>query len=173
MRVIRSVADKKSNRTKLYVDEKVQGTLLLRVLLYFFGCTLFVVIPVVISYTLSDPSRLFYQHLGEIWNSYCFAIIIAVCMLPFLIYDILKISHRFVGPILRLRSEMRQLADGSNVQDLSFRTDDYWHDLAASFNEIARELREVRNVDGSVEDEDGKQQNAVCRTNDNLDIVEA
>jgi hypothetical protein len=58
-------------------------------------------------------------------------------MLPILILDVIRVSHRFVGPMHRLRRALEDLADGKNVPSVKFRKDDFWFDLAEDFNRAA------------------------------------
>ena len=136
----------KRKRKKLFVDRPIQVALLQRVLLYWFCCLLFITIPILIGRTLSDPSRLFYEQLDIVWDRYWPVFSAAALMLPFVAYDMLRLSHRFVGPILRLRREMARLAAGEAVGPLRFRDNDYWHDLTDSFSQIAERLQVVEHA---------------------------
>jgi hypothetical protein len=59
-----------------------------------------------------------------------------VFLLPVFIFDTIKLSHRFAGPVLRLRNEMRAVADGGELRRLSFRKGDFWHSLAEDYNAL-------------------------------------
>ena len=79
------------------------------------------------------------------------ALFAGVVMLPLFLYDQLKFSHRMVGPIYRMRREMRKLSRGEGVQKLRFRDRDHWHPLAEEFNLLAetviRNRRSLRNTE--------------------------
>lgn len=137
------MSDPTSQRKKLYVDSDIQGALVRRVLLYWLSCLLFMTVPVVIARTLADPDRLFYEHLAVIWRDYWPVLSAAVLMLPFLTYDIVRLSHRFVGPLFRLRREMARMAAGEAVEPLTFRDNDYWQDLADSFSSIVERVGQI------------------------------
>ena len=49
-------------------------------------------------------------------------------LLPLVIIDIVRLSNRFTGPLLRMRRSMRALAQGEQVEPLKFRDADFWHD---------------------------------------------
>ena len=57
-------------------------------------------------------------------------VIVSLLLLPLVIFDMIRFSNRFVGPLLRLRRSMRQLARGQRVEPLKFRSNDLWQDLA-------------------------------------------
>ena len=57
---------------------------------------------------------------------------------------ILRFTHRFAGPVLRLRRELRDLADGKQSPTLKFRDGDYWKDLAVEFNRVAALIAEQK-----------------------------
>ena len=45
-----------------------------------------------------------------------------------------RMSNRFVGPVLRLRKGLREVAEGRPAQPLNFRDDDFWREMASDFN---------------------------------------
>jgi hypothetical protein len=51
--------------------------------------------------------------------------------------DIVRMSNRFVGPVVRLRGALRELAENRPAQPLNFRDDDFWRELATDFNKAA------------------------------------
>jgi len=65
-------------------------------------------------------------------------LIVSLVLLPAFVFDTLKMTHRFAGPISRLRAEMKRACDGLPVRDLKFRGNDYWREIATGFNELTR-----------------------------------
>lgn len=128
-------------RKQLLVDRDVQGTIIKRVLIYAACCILFVIVPLLIAYTINNPSELFYENLPNVWAQTGYAITVMAVTVPLVIMDILRLSNRFVGPIFRLRREISMLAAGEEVRPLKFRDGDYWQDLADSLNKIAQRLQ--------------------------------
>ncbi len=127
----------KPERKKLFVDPSVQGALLKRIVLYWVFCLLFITVPLLIGKTFTEPDRLFFEQFGSLWSQYWPVLFTSLLLLPFVLYDVLKLSHRFTGPLVRLRREMGRLADGEAVQPLRFRDHDFWQDLADRFNVLA------------------------------------
>jgi len=74
-----------------------------------------------------------------------------IALFPVFAYDSIKLSHRFVGPIMRLRRVLRQAALGEHVPPLQFRQDDFWQDLAGSFNTLMERLPPDSSADGTSE----------------------
>ena len=74
----------------------------------------------------------------QIWARYSPALAVLVLLLPILIYDALRFSNRFAGPVYRLRRAMRELAQGENVQPLSLRKRDFLKEMAEEFNRLLK-----------------------------------
>ena len=99
-------------RKNLFVDPKVQSALAIRLAVHWF---LFAGITAVISVKLrwfSDPfqplSNVFTAFINEQWP----VLFTMALLLPMFIYDSLKLSNRFAGPITRFRRHIREIADG-------------------------------------------------------------
>ena len=132
----------KAKRKKLFVDSNVQGALLRRIVLYWVCCLSFVILPLLIGRAIMEPDRLFYEQFGDLWSTYWPVFLAVLLLLPFTLYDVLKLSNRFVGPLFRLRREMGRLANGDAAEHIRFRDNDYWPELAETFNQIADRLAE-------------------------------
>lgn len=123
-------------RKHLFVDPKVQGALMARVVLYWFVCLLSITLMLLCWRIITGPPRMFATHMEEMWGSYGPAVIASFILLPLVIVDVLRFSNRFVGPLLRLRRSMRQLGRGEEVEPIEFRADDFWPEFADEFNAI-------------------------------------
>lgn len=76
------------------------------------------------------------------WFHYGPALIASLLLLPLVIADIVRLSNQFVGPLLRLRRSMRQLARGEYVEPIEFRDTDFWQDFADEFNGVVARIQE-------------------------------
>ena len=123
-------------RKQLFVDSKVQGALVLRVLLYWAVCLITVTLMLLCWSILRTP-RIFYTHLDDMWFHYGPALIASLILLPMVVADIIRVSNRFAGPLVRLRRSMRALARGEHVQPIHFRKGDFWQEFAEEFNAVA------------------------------------
>lgn len=72
--------------------------------------------------------------------------IASVVLLPIILWDILKLSHRWVGPIARLRMSLQSLSKGQSLAPVRFRNHDFWQDLAEDLNGVAAQLDRLRDV---------------------------
>jgi len=70
-------------------------------------------------------------------------------VLPFLLLDLVRVSHRFAGPVYRLRSSLRDLADGKTVAPITFRDNDFWYEVATEFNRVLERVRDLPPVSKS------------------------
>ncbi|MGD0656141.1 MAG: hypothetical protein ABSA16_17530 [Thermoguttaceae bacterium] len=147
--------DKKALRKRLFVDPKVQGALIARVVLYWVACLITIALMLLCWDIINGPARVFYMHFDDMWFYYGPPAIASCLLLPLVIVDIIRLSNRFVGPLLRLRRSMRALARGENVEPIEFRGGDFWHDLADEFNAVRARIRQLsaRN-ESEIEDEE-------------------
>lgn len=127
---------KKFPRKRLWVDPKVQGTLILRVVLYWVVCLVTVTLMLLCWRIVTGPARPFYTHFDDMWFHYGPALVASFLLLPLIVLDILRVSNRFAGPLFRLRRAMRALARGEEVRPISFREGDFWIEVAHEFNAI-------------------------------------
>lgn len=128
-------------RKRRYVDRKVQGALLRQTVFHWLlilAATLFMVF--LLQVLTGGPLRSWSYHLGQTWSRYAPFIIALVAVIPPVIYDSLRLSHRFVGPIYRLRAEMHKLANGGPAEPVHFRKHDFWQDLADDYNLILKRI---------------------------------
>jgi len=122
-------------RKRLFVDPKVQGALVVRVLLYWIVCLITITLMLLCWSVLRTP-RMFYTHLDDMWFRYGPALVASFLLLPMVVVDIIRLSNRFAGPLLRLRRSMRALARGEHVKPIHFREGDFWQEFADEFNAL-------------------------------------
>lgn len=140
----RSLKQNKPKRGRLYVDARFQGALALRVVVYWIFTALAITLMLLCGRILLAPTRYFYLRFDDMWLQHGPALIASLVLLPVVLMDVLKLSNRFVGPILRLRSAMRALARGEMVEPIKFRKDDFWQEFAGEFNAIAAQMHRLR-----------------------------
>ncbi len=126
-----------SKRRQLFVDSKVQGALAARAVLYW-GATMATMALLLLCFRIiTGPARLFYEHFDDMWFHYGPALAGSVIILPLLVIDVVRLSNRFAGPLVRLRRGMRAVARGDAVEPLHFRERVFWHEFAEEFNAVA------------------------------------
>jgi hypothetical protein len=135
------MSNKKYQRKHLFVDFKVQGALVARVILYWFVCLIGITLMLLCWRIVTGPARMFYTHFDDMWFHYGPALIASFILLPLVVIDVIRFSNRFVGPMLRLRRSMRELVHGENVEPIKFRDKDFWQDFAADFNTLRARIQ--------------------------------
>ncbi len=132
---------KKYPRKQLFVDPKVQGALVVRAVLYWVVYLIAITLMLLCWRILTGPARMFYTHFNDMWFFYGPAAIASGMLLPLVVVDIIRLSNRFAGPVVRLRSSMRALARGEHVAPIKFREGDFWHEFAEEFNAVVARIQ--------------------------------
>jgi hypothetical protein len=139
-------------RHALYVCPKFQGRVLLQVSFYWLAYhfllwnLLFIAHYVeargsVDSLAAQQPSLELYadfsrRHMLIVW---C-----ALGVLPLVLWDVLKLTHRIAGPLSRFRATLQALTAGRQVPFVRIRKDDLLHEFEQDFNAYLAQL-EARN----------------------------
>lgn len=132
------------SRGRLYIDRDVQRALVLQLVRHW---ALFVVVLTGILLaldSLSDPQRSIGQHFWSLWQQHSALLVVVGALFPVFLYDSIKLSNRFAGPIMRLRSALREAAAGELSRPIVFRKDDFWQDIAKSYNALLSRLADER-----------------------------
>jgi hypothetical protein len=135
------MSDMKHLRKRFFVDAKVQGGLVARVIMYWGLCLFGVFLMLLCWRILTGQPQPFIYHLHDMWFDYGPALAATLILLPLVVVDIIRFSNRFVGPTMRLRRSMRQLARGQYVEPIEFRGSDFWQEFADEFNTVAAHLQ--------------------------------
>lgn len=132
---------KRHSRNRLFIDPKVQGMLMLRCLAYWAAMLMTITVLLITWRSMSGPAKIFYEHFDELWLQYKMPFMATVFLLPLLLFDIAKLSNRFVGPVIRLRRALREMANGEPIRLIHFRAGDYWSEVADEFNAMAARVQ--------------------------------
>jgi len=135
----------------LLIDPKLQGSLICRVLLYWCLSVAIMMVLAGVQVVWRSPNIETGVALSRAVLAFGPALIASMVLLPFVAFDALRFSHRFAGPMHRLRNEARRLADGEQIRPVILRERDYWGDLADEFNRVAEQLNRYRAGDQEVE----------------------
>ena len=130
-----------SRRKQILVDQKVQGALMLRTIMYWFFCILSVLLMVLCWSVYQGPPQPFLAVAQDVLKNYVSALVASIILLPLVLVDMIRMSNRFVGPVHNLRNVMVQLAQGRSVEPVRFRQNDYWADMGDAFNHILARLQ--------------------------------
>ncbi len=133
-------------RRQLFVDKHVQGALLYRIAIYWCFSVLTVCLITLCARAITHPNQPFldYFAFGEFFVQYGPVILTSLVLVPLIMFDVVAISNRFVGPLFRMRRSMRALAAGEEVEPIHFREKDYWQELAQEFNLVLVRVEELK-----------------------------
>ncbi len=127
-------------RKQTFIDPQVQGTLVRRLILHWVGFFVTASIVAFVLQVMSDPLLPLSAHFQELWWTQGPFLVVMVFLLPMFVLDTIKLSHRFAGPIYRLRQTIRSIADGNDPPRVKFRDFDFWQGLADDFNRMIDRL---------------------------------
>ena len=131
------------SRGKVLCDQNVQGALARRICYHWLiFLTLSLVCLFALEYFLGDPGLSVAEHMEALWSRYGFFLLLMLAIVPSFIYDTLKLSNRFAGPMLRIKSSIRKLADGEQVEEVKFRDGDFWSDISDDFNRMVKRVNQ-------------------------------
>jgi hypothetical protein len=138
----------KHHRKKYVIDRKIQGAIARRVALQWimFVMLAFLVLPFWQSLLSGDPILPGEGQLQRQMFANAPAFVILLSLLPAFVWDMLKLTNRFSGPVYRFRKSLHALGAGEAVEPIRFRKGDFWQGMADDFNAV---LIRVNSKEGS------------------------
>lgn len=139
-RMIDQKQDKQISRKKRnnnYVDASVQGSLLRRIVYHwviFFGVA--GLSAILVQALLGDPRLSLSTRIQSAAEEYAFFVLVVFAIFPAFLLDTIRFSNRFVGPIVRLRRQLRELGTRGDTPSMKFREDDFWMEISSEFNTV-------------------------------------
>jgi hypothetical protein len=130
------MSEKKTLRNCLFVDPQVQVPLVCRVTLYWSLCFFGMFFTLLGWQVLTGTKGQIFCHVKQVLHAHGPVLVALGLSLPLFLIDVVRWSNRFVGPMLRLRRSMRELARGNGTAPMQFRKGDYWPEIADEFNAI-------------------------------------
>lgn len=127
-------------RKKQFVDAAVQGALCRRLVLHWCAFLLTGLACALLIQALSDPFLPWSDHIQKAWRTQGPFLLVAICLIPIFVLDTVKLSHRFAGPLFRIRGQLRNAARGERAQPVTLRPGDFWQDFALEFNALLARL---------------------------------
>lgn len=134
----------KNQRGKEYVDPQVQGALWRRLVIHWVAFTAVVAVLVLTLEWMNDPMEDLRAVAGNAWNAYSPLLLVLIFLMPVFVYDSIRLSHRFAGPVFRLRQVIKKLAEGDTSDRLEFRDSDFWKEIAEDMNHVVDRLGEAK-----------------------------
>ncbi len=135
----------KARRAQFLVDANLQGTLLQRVAIYWFAALGAYSIAIVLAKLLwgAAPN---WTLLSESLSLIIPAAVISLLPLPLVLRDLIRVTHRYAGPMLRIRRGLAELAQNGKSAPIIPRAGDAWPECVADFNSLAKTCENSRSV---------------------------
>jgi hypothetical protein len=129
-------------RRKLLIDRDVQLGLVLRLVLHWitFLAATACVLPIARAILLADIDTPPWERMQQVGTDAGILLVVFLLLLPYFMYDTIKVTNRFAGPMYRLKMTIRALANGAAFHGMHFRSGDYWQDVAGDFNSMMARL---------------------------------
>lgn len=139
MSIAASTHPTRKDRSTTVVDRTVQYGVVKKIALHWIVLFVCNSVALLLWLRLFEQPDLSWQHSFEdCVRRFLPFFLISIALIPAFVLDTLKLTNRFAGPIMRLRTEILNAAEGRPVKRLSFRTNDFWKDVADSFNSMAQ-----------------------------------
>ncbi len=135
-------SDAAPRRRKMFVDSEVQGGLVRMIALHwglFFVCNSLALI--IWLRLFEQPDVAWGQTLSDCLRRFLPFFVITIALIPAFVWDTLKLTNRFAGPMMRLRSALAEASAGRSVAPLRFRHGDFWTAVADDFNRLMKRAR--------------------------------
>ena len=128
------------DRKKVWIDA-FQTRLFWRILAYL-GVYVFVLANLLFIWRLlvEGPGNPIEQYFRS-FTEYGPALGCLVVLLPILAWDTIRFSHRLVGPLVRFRRSMQDIANGEAVRPIKLREGDFLIELRDDFNKMLEALQ--------------------------------
>ena len=126
----------KRSRSRVWIDRQIQGALAVRVAGHWCIFALVASVLTLAMQYVANPVATWEQQVANVWRNQGPFLIVMLVLLPVFLYDTVKLSNRFAGPVLRLRRVMQSINRGEPIEKLAFRDNDFWRGLAADFNKL-------------------------------------
>ena len=124
-------------RCKRFVDQNIQGRILVYIAVYWILYHAFVWHALFLAKgILGQPAMTFGERYREFFSEYYLLLVCAVLVFPMVLADMIKLTHRVVGPFASLQRALNGMAHGNVVSRIKLREKDLIGDLAASINNV-------------------------------------
>jgi hypothetical protein len=147
----------KSKRQVLLTDPRVQWAIVRQSLLHnlchsLIAVTFFTTLQILFGGIFNPWS----EHSQVIYRVAVAVFVSLILFLPCFIYESFRLSNRFVEPVKRLRSALRELAEGKPFSPIKFRKGDYWQEMAEELNLAVEALRKQRLAEEAASSDDNE-----------------
>jgi hypothetical protein len=137
-----SSAPNRPKRKQLLTD-RVQIALMVRAASYWLYCLLTLTLMTLCWRIANSEPQTFQSHMHALKRDFAPAAASSLFLLPIVLFDVLRFSNRFTGPMVRVRRMLKRMIEGEPVPPISFREGDFWDDFAEDINGVAARLQEL------------------------------
>jgi hypothetical protein len=125
----------KTKRSKLLVDKPTQWAIVRQSIRHWLYHSLVtIVFLAILQLLLNGVVATWDETWRSIWPLAVSVYISLLALLPLFIHDSFNLSNRFAGPIGRVRSALRDIAQGKDYKPMQFRKGDFWPEIADELN---------------------------------------
>lgn len=126
-----------SNRSRILVDPTVQWSIAGRIISHWLVLLMCLVsINMMVAVLTSIGQTSFMGALMTAAQQEIRTFCVMLLILPMFLRDTLKLSNRFAGPMYRLRTALKSMAEDDMPTPIKFRTGDFWQEAATDFNTV-------------------------------------
>ena len=122
-------------RNLIGVDPEIRKNIIVKIVFYWSACLVFASLPLIIGKTLGDSDWLFVDHIGDLGKRFWPLYVITMGIVPFAIRDALRLANRTLGPLARLRAELKRFERTGHYNPVLCREDDFLHELISEINQ--------------------------------------
>lgn len=127
-------------RQKIWVDGKIQGIIVGRILIYWSATMMFFGLGLAVTQVCDHPNWSYSEHISN-WLATAIPWAPSIfLLLPLVVYDLVRTTHAFTGPINRVRQQLAKMAQNPNCTPLMLREDDYLHELIVPLNSLQHQI---------------------------------
>ena len=132
-------------RLKKMVNWSVQGPIILRLLTHVLAynvatlCLLLLVYSLRLSLAAIAETPVPVTH-PTFWQQAAPVTVCMIVMMPFMVWDLMKLSNRIAGPLFRFESLMKEFQQSGTLGLATLRKGDLLEDFESNFNRFAEKL---------------------------------
>jgi hypothetical protein len=148
------------HRTKIYLGWKIHGRIVAQVAVFWIAyhvilfAALFALeylqrLPV---YLGNEPHAAAAPFLESFIHHYAWMALFPIVVLPILLFDSTRLTHRVVGPLKRLEGVFQRMTRGEAISEVSFREHDLMEGVEEALNAYLATLRSSNSSSGAESD---------------------
>ena len=150
----------KTFRRKKFVNKQLQGQLMLKMVLHWLGYNAIVLFISLgscmflycISIVNGVPERTMKEEVAQYFLNHRPMLIAMIILLPLIVWDMLKTSHRVAGPVYKFRAELQRFIDTGRLEPVKLRQGDFLMEFQDTWNEAVKKVNQQADQPASDDD---------------------